>query len=111
MHQVGWSHSLDKPSCGSLLNIGWSNDSTQLAATCGNGQILFADVIERRVEWKNLEVVVAEDRLIKVRDVLTEAKENLEFRDRVVKFALSFDHLVVTTSSQCYFYRYCETSV
>ena len=102
--KVGWSHCLEKPSCGSLLNIAWANDSTQLAATCGNGQILFADVIERRVEWKNLEVMVAEDRLIKVRDVLTEAKENLEFRDRVVKFALSFDHLVVTTSSQCYFY-------
>jgi hypothetical protein len=30
----------------------------------------------------------------------------LDFRDRVIKASLAFSHLVVTTSSQCYIYRW-----
>lgn len=102
--KAGWSYALEKPNTGSLFNIAWASDGTQLAAACGNSQVIIAHVIERRVEWKHLEVVVSEQKNIKVRDVLTDAKENLDFRDRVVKFAISYDHLVVTTPSQCYIY-------
>ena len=31
----------------------------------------------RRIEWKNFEATVTEQKHIKVRDVITEAKENL----------------------------------
>ena len=102
--KAGWSYALDKPNSGSIFNIAWASDGTQLAAACGNGQVLFAHVIERRLEWKNFEVTVTEQKHIKVRDVITDAKENLDFRDRVVKLSLAYDHLVVTTSSQCYIY-------
>ena len=45
--QVGWSHSLEKPECGSVLNIAWTDDSTQLAAACSDGKVLLANVVDR----------------------------------------------------------------
>nr|XP_023662977.1 intraflagellar transport protein 80 homolog isoform X2 [Paramormyrops kingsleyae] len=39
-----------------------------------------------------------------VRNVVNDAVDILEFRDRVIKASLSHDHLVVTTSLQCYIY-------
>ena len=29
-----------------------------------------------------------------------------DFRDRIIKTSLAFNHLVVATTSQCYIYRY-----
>lgn len=40
-----------------------------------------------------------------VRNVLNDAVDILEFRDRVIKASLAFDHLVVATSLQCYIYK------
>ncbi|MEQ2191148.1 hypothetical protein XENOCAPTIV_022039, partial [Xenoophorus captivus] len=40
-----------------------------------------------------------------VRNVLNDAVDVLEFRDRVIKASLAFDHLVVATSLQCYVYK------
>ena len=42
-----WSYTLEKPNTGSIFNISWSSDGTQLAGACGNGQVIFAHVIER----------------------------------------------------------------
>lgn len=42
-----------------------------------------------------------------VRNVLNDAVDVLEFRDRVIKASLAHGHLVVTTSLQCYVYRCC----
>jgi intraflagellar transport protein 80 len=39
-----------------------------------------------------------------VNNVLQDSTENLEFRDRVIKFCMGFGYLVVTTSFQCYIY-------
>ncbi|XP_077987595.1 intraflagellar transport protein 80 homolog [Glandiceps talaboti] len=100
----GWSYAMEKPNTGSLFNIAWSSDGTQIAGACGNGHVLFAHVIERRLEWKNYEVTVASHKTVEVREVLNDAKEKLEFRDRIIKTALAWNHLVVATSSQCYVY-------
>ena len=53
--KIGWSHSLDKPATGSIYKISWSADGTQVAGACGNGQVIFAHVIEKRIEWRNYE--------------------------------------------------------
>lgn len=37
--------------------------------------------------------------------MLNDAVDILEFRDRVIKASLAFDHLVVATSLQCYIYK------
>ena len=58
----------------------------------------------RRLEWKNFEVVITGRKTIEVKNVANEAKEKLDFRDRIIKASLAFKHLVVATSSQCYVY-------
>ncbi len=60
----------------------------------------------RRLEWKNFEVVITDRKTIEVKNVSNDAKEKLDFRDRIIKASLAFKHLVVATSSQCYIYTY-----
>ena len=89
---------MEKPTSGTVLKIAWSSDGTQFAGACGNGQVIFAQVVDRyvttfthhpfvklsllsyhyrRLEWHNLEAVVAADGVIKVKDVMTDAEENI----------------------------------
>ena len=49
-------------------------------------------------------MTVSDQRLVEVRNVINDARDKLEFRDRVIKAALGGRHLVVTTPSQCYVY-------
>ena len=43
-----------------------------------------------------------------VEDVVNNTKDQLDFRDRVVKMALGWRHLVVATSSQVTYNRFAE---
>ncbi len=45
------------------------------------------------------------DSSVDVRDVTTDAREHLEFSDRIIKTSLGWGHLIVTTSSQAYIYK------
>ncbi|CAL4111796.1 unnamed protein product, partial [Meganyctiphanes norvegica] len=102
--KAGWCHSLEKPATGSIFNLAWSSDGTQVAGACGNGHIIFAHVIENHLEWKNYEATVTSRKTIALRNVTNEAWEKLELRDRIIKVSLSFSHLVVVTSTQAYVY-------
>ncbi|GLG95764.1 F-box-like/WD repeat-containing protein ebi [Gryllus bimaculatus] len=102
--KTGWSYSLEKPNTGSVFNIAWSSDGTQVAGACGNGHIIFAHIIERRLEWNDYEAIVTGRKSISVRNVSNEAREKLEFPDRVIKLALQYGHLVVVTPTQCHIY-------
>ncbi|KAB0374163.1 hypothetical protein FD755_014419 [Muntiacus reevesi] len=97
-----WSYALEKPNTGSIFNIAWSIDGTQIAGACGNGHVIFAHVVEQRWEWKNFQVTLTKRRTMQVRNVLNDAVDLLEFRDRVIKASLNYAHLVVSTSLQCY---------
>ncbi|XP_026683019.1 intraflagellar transport protein 80 homolog [Diaphorina citri] len=46
--KVGWSHSLDKPDTGSVYDLVWSNDATQIAGACANGSLLLGTIIQRK---------------------------------------------------------------
>ncbi|KAK2538520.1 Ift80 [Columba guinea] len=100
--KTGWSYALEKPNTGSIFNIAWSIDGTQLAGACGNGHVIFAHVVEQRWEWKNLEITLIKRRTMEVHNVINDAVDLLEFRDRVIKASLNYGHLVVSTSLQCY---------
>lgn len=102
--KAGWCHSLEKPSTGSIFNLAWSSDGTQVAGACGNGHVIFAHVIENHLEWKNYEATVTSRKTIALRNVTNEAWEKLELRDRIIKVSLSHGHLVVVTSTQAYIY-------
>ncbi|XP_062833582.1 intraflagellar transport protein 80 homolog isoform X2 [Anolis carolinensis] len=99
-----WSYALEKPNTGSIFNIAWSTDGTQLAGACGNGHVIFAHVVEQRWVWKNFGITLTKRRTMEVRNVLNDAVDLLEFRDRVIKASLNYGHLVVSTSLQCYIF-------
>ncbi|XP_044290364.1 intraflagellar transport protein 80 homolog isoform X1 [Varanus komodoensis] len=100
----GWSYALEKPNTGSIFNIAWSTDGTQIAGACGNGHVIFAHVIEQHWVWKNFRITLTKRRTMEVRNVLNDAVDLLEFRDRVIKASLNYGHLVVSTSLQCYIF-------
>lgn len=45
--KTGWSYSLDKPQTQSIYSLEWSSDGTQVAGACGNGQVIFAHIVNR----------------------------------------------------------------
>ena len=75
-----------------------------MAGACGNGQVIFAHVIEKRIEWRDYEATVTGRKTISLRNVTNDAWEKLEFRDRIIQVSMSHGHLVVVTTSQCYVY-------
>lgn len=103
--KTGWSYALEKPNTGSVFSLAWSADGTQLAGACGNGHVIFAHVVEQHWEWKNFVITLTKRRTMQVRNVLNDAVDVLEFRDRVIKASLAYGHLVVATSLQCYVYN------
>lgn len=102
--KTGWSYALEKPNTGSVFSLAWSADGTQLAGACGNGHVIFAHVVEQSWEWRNVVITLTKRRSMQVRNVLNDAVDLLEFRDRVIKASLAHGQLVVTTSLQCYVY-------
>uniref|UniRef100_A0A3Q4BDA6 Uncharacterized protein n=1 Tax=Mola mola TaxID=94237 RepID=A0A3Q4BDA6_MOLML len=107
--KTGWSYALEKPNTGSVFSLAWSADGTQLAGACGNGHVIFAHVVEQHWEWKNFMITLTKRRTMQVRNVMNDAVDMLEFRDRVIKASLAYGHLVVATSLQCYVYKNWNT--
>lgn len=103
--KTGWSYCRERTNSGSIFNISWTSDSTQLAGAGGNGSVCFGHIIEKRLNWKNIEVLLSESTHLKVSNVHTnEIIEEMNFRDRVVKMSLGFAKLIVATATQCHVY-------
>ncbi len=60
----------------------------------------------RRLEWRHFEFLVTDIKQIKVRNCENDTKEELDFKDRVIKMSAGFGYLIVITPNQCYIYRY-----
>jgi intraflagellar transport protein 80 len=54
----GWSHSFDKPQCGSILSLSWSHDGTTVAGAGGNGHVIFGNIIDRQLSWAHIEATL-----------------------------------------------------
>jgi len=102
--KTGWTYCKQKPQTGSILNVSWSTDGTQLAGAGGNGSVYFGQVVDRTLEWKRVVANLVEATRIRVHDVVSETIEDLDFRDNVTKMSLGHDHLVATTTTQCCIY-------
>ena len=50
------------------MEIAWTSDGTQLAGAGGNGSVVFAQLVQRKLEWENFEVTLIEPKLINVQD-------------------------------------------
>ena len=101
----GWSHSFDKPQCGSILNLSWSHDGTMVAGAGGNGQVVFGNIVDRQLSWAHIEAVLDQENKIVINDCLHEMNDDLDFRERVVNMSMKHNHLIVCTTSQCYVYN------
>lgn len=103
--KLGWVNALETPEAGSLFDIAWTPDGTQIAAAGGSGAVVFGHILNRRYDWKQFQVTIVDDHKAMVYDVLQDSTEVLEFRDRVIKACIGFNYLVITTSFQCYIYN------
>lgn len=101
----GWAYSLNKPSVQSIFNLSWSPDSTQITGVTGNGSVIFAHVIDKSIDWINYQVRSLSQRILRIKDILTNTEEDIEFRENITKFNLEHGHLIVLTTSQCNIYR------
>jgi len=52
--KTGWTYSKQRTETGSLLNIAWTSDGTQLSGAGGNGSVCFGQIIDRTIEWMRL---------------------------------------------------------
>lgn len=84
---------------GSICSISWAADDTQFVAQCGNGTVAFGSIIEQRVTSRQLRATLQSRKTISMENIQTKTKDALEFSDRVVKFDLSYGHLVVALAS------------
>ena len=92
-------------SCLISRRLEWQSFEVVLSVNKDCACSIVSCLISRRLEWQSFEVVLSGRKTIDVRNVTNEAREKLEFRDRIIKISLSFQHLIVATSSQCYIYR------
>ncbi|KAF0693598.1 Aste57867_15463 [Aphanomyces stellatus] len=105
--KTGWSYCRERPKSGSLMDIAWASDGTQLVAAGGNGATVFAQVVDRHLQWNKIEVTLKDPRKIHVHDVLNETVEELDFvRDRVIDMSLGYGFLIVCTATQCFIYNF-----
>ncbi|CCI46362.1 unnamed protein product [Albugo candida] len=103
--KTGWSYSRERPRSGSLMDIAWASDSTQLIAAGGNGATVFAQITDRILTWNKLEVKLIDPRKIHVHDVMNETLEEIDFaRDRVIEMSVGYGFMVVCTATQCFIY-------
>lgn len=102
--RMGWSYSKSHLKTGSIMNLTWTADGTQVAGAGGSGSVCFGQVVDIGLEDGRVRVNLEDDHRIVVQDILSETVDELDFRDKVVKISLGFDHLIVATSTQCHIY-------
>lgn len=69
--KTGWTHSRSRANCGSVLGLDWTGDGTHLAGAGANGAVIFGQIIDRTLEWKNFEIRLDHQNHVHVLDVLT----------------------------------------
>ncbi|GAB5576702.1 intraflagellar transport protein 80 homolog isoform X1 [Prionailurus iriomotensis] len=107
--KTGWSYALEKPNTGSIFNIAWSIDGTQIAGACGNGHVVFAHVVEQRWEWKNFQVTLTKRRTMQVRNFTKNWNTPLIFdlKEGTVSLILQAErHFLLVDGGGIYLYSY-----
>ncbi|XP_058819014.1 intraflagellar transport protein 80 homolog [Topomyia yanbarensis] len=107
-HYSGWSHSINRFNqevVGSLFNITWSSDGTQVTAGTSTGIIIFGHIIERELRNRNLKAVTSGRKTIILHDIVARTKDTLDFAERIIKWELGYGHLVVATTHQVHIFN------
>jgi len=85
--------------------MSWSNDGTILAGAGGSGAVAFGYIVDRKLNWNNIEVHLDEDEKITVIDYLHELNEVLDYPERVVEMSIKFGFMIVATIHCVYVYN------
>eukprot|EP00730_Choanoeca_flexa_P000017 TRINITY_DN10005_c0_g2_i4.p1 TRINITY_DN10005_c0_g2~~TRINITY_DN10005_c0_g2_i4.p1 ORF type:complete len:763 (+),score=166.92 TRINITY_DN10005_c0_g2_i4:103-2391(+) len=102
---AGWSRHLDNTATGTVYDLSWSSDGTQLAGACADGQVFRASLVGRSVTSSDLEITQSSADTLTVKNLKANSMDVVEFRDPMVTMSLRFDHLVVITTTQALLYR------
>ncbi|DBA75301.1 hypothetical protein WJX77_003211 [Trebouxia sp. C0004] len=103
-HASGWLCSKAFTDTGSILSLAWTSDGTQVAGAGANGQICFGRLVGLTAEVGAMRAVLTDRNSVEMYHLLEETKDELDFRDRVIKMCLGHGHLVVATATQCCIY-------
>lgn len=57
------------------------------------------------MHYRNYTATITERKGVTVHDISNETNEYLELPERVIQMAMRYNHLVVTTPTQCYIYN------
>jgi intraflagellar transport protein 80 len=68
--KTGWTYSFNKTDCGSAEKITWSPDGTLCSAACGDGSVIFGEVVDKKVSFNNWEANLNDENRIIVTDIL-----------------------------------------
>lgn len=70
--KTGWTYSFDKTSIGSIEKMTWSPDGTLCSGASGSGAVIFAEVVDKSISYKNWEANLNDENRIIVTDILNE---------------------------------------
>lgn len=73
---------------GSILNLAWMSDGTQLAGAGANGNICFAQLVGLTANVGPIRATLTDSNSVEVYHLLDETSDELDFRDRVIKMCL-----------------------
>ena len=59
----------------------------------------FGFIVERQIQWANVEALLDEDNRVQVIDPMHGINEILEFSNRVVNMSMSFGNIIVCTTN------------
>ena len=94
---------------GSILDLAWSFDGTEIAGGCANGSLLLAYLSGTRVETAEFEAIATERQKVCVRNLADDSIDELIVgKDRIVEMDANDEWLIVATLSQCYIYNFAN---
>ena len=103
--KTGWTHCRETTqNTGSILAASWSSDGTQIAASCGSGTTLIAQLVDRKKHWRHLMAAMSDSRKVLVHNMQNDTVEDLETRDRIIKLSIGYGYLILATATQCAVY-------
>ncbi|KAI9164318.1 hypothetical protein H9P43_008147 [Blastocladiella emersonii ATCC 22665] len=104
--RLGWTLAASSVEAGSLLNLSWMPDGTTLAFVSARGNVGFAHTVDRRVEWRNIEVDILDDKIVSIKDARTGHEEQLDFKDKLVHVGIAFSTVLLLTRTQGHVFNF-----
>lgn len=94
-----------EPAVGSLYNIRWSLDATQITVGTGSGKLMFGHIIEQEKMSKNLKARTVGRKIIELQNIIDRTTDKIDVPERIIKWDLGYGHLVLATVTQVHVYN------